>query len=45
MNTVGVFAGRGDVIIAIFLALLVGSWLGYKLKSLVLKLKGKIKNE
>ena len=29
MNTVGVFAGRGDVIVAMGLALLIGVWLGW----------------
>ena len=28
MNTVGIFAGRGDVILAMGMALLFGIWLG-----------------
>ena len=31
MNTVGIFAGRGDVIIAMVLALIFGAWLCYLL--------------
>lgn len=30
MNAVGIFAGRGDVIVAMGLALIVGAWLGWK---------------
>lgn len=29
MNAVGIFAGRGDVILAMGLALIVGMWLGW----------------
>ena len=35
MNTIGIFAGRGDVIIAIFLALLIGIWVGHQLTKLI----------
>jgi len=35
MNAVGVFAGRGDVIVAMGLALLIGIWLGWQLRKLV----------
>lgn len=31
----GVFAGRGDVIVALGLAFIVGMWAGYKLRQLV----------
>lgn len=31
MSTVGIFAGRGDVILAMALALVVGVWLGWQL--------------
>ena len=34
MNTVGVFAGRGDVIVAMGLALLIGVWLGWQIRKL-----------
>jgi hypothetical protein len=30
MNAVGIFAGRGDVIVALGLAIIVGAWLGWK---------------
>jgi hypothetical protein len=32
MSTVGIFAGRGDVILAMGLALIVGVWLGWQLR-------------
>ena len=31
MSAVGIFAGRGDVILAMGLALMVGVWLGWQL--------------
>ena len=34
MNTIGLFAGRGDVILAMGLALLVGAWVGWQLRRL-----------
>lgn len=34
MNAVGIFAGRGDVIVALGLALLVGAWVGWKIHQL-----------
>jgi hypothetical protein len=39
MSTVGIFAGRGDVILAMGLALLVGIWIGWQVKGLVVKFK------
>jgi len=33
MNTVGIFAGRGDVILAMGMALILGTWFGWKLKA------------
>jgi hypothetical protein len=30
MMTVGLFAGRGDVVLAMILALMVGAWIGWK---------------
>ena len=30
MSTVGIFAGRGDVIVAMGLALLIGVWVGWQ---------------
>jgi len=35
MTAVGLFAGRGDVILAMGLALLVGVWLGWQLRRFV----------
>lgn len=35
MSTVGIFAGRGDVLVAMGLALIVGAWLGYQLRGIV----------
>ena len=32
MSTVGIFAGRGDVLVAMALALIIGVWVGWKLK-------------
>lgn len=34
MNAVGIFAGRGDVILAMGLALLVGIWMGWQFRKL-----------
>ena len=34
MNTVGIFAGRGDVIIAMMMAYCFGIWSGWMLKRL-----------
>lgn len=34
MSTVGIFAGRGDVILAMGLALIVGLWVGWQLRGL-----------
>lgn len=39
MSTVGIFAGRGDVILAMGLALLVGIWIGWQAKGLVVRFK------
>ena len=41
MSAVGIFAGRGDVIIAIGLALIVGAWAGWQLRGLHIWLKSK----
>lgn len=32
MSAVGIFAGRGDVILAMCLALIVGIWIGWQLR-------------
>jgi uncharacterized membrane-anchored protein YhcB (DUF1043 family) len=34
MSAVGIFAGRGDVIVAMGLALIVGVWIGWQLRRL-----------
>lgn len=31
MSAVGIFAGRGDVIVAMGLALIVGGWIGWQI--------------
>jgi Na+/H+-dicarboxylate symporter len=41
MNAIGVFAGRGDVLAAMFLAVLVGIWLGWHAKRFSVWLKQK----
>ena len=41
MNTVGVFAGRGDVIVAMGLALLIGAWIGWHVQRFVAWLRNK----
>jgi hypothetical protein len=45
MNTVGLFAGRGDVILAMGLALLVGGFLGWKLRGLAFKARKRVFGE
>ena len=37
MTAVGLFAGRGDVILAMGLALLVGVWAGWQLRGLLMR--------
>lgn len=32
MSTIGVFAGRGDVLVAMALAFVLGAWLGWRLR-------------
>ncbi|MFY7913572.1 MAG: hypothetical protein ACOVPA_02785 [Rubrivivax sp.] len=39
MSTVGIFAGRGDVILAMGLALLVGAWAGWQLRGLWFRIR------
>lgn len=34
MTAVGLFAGRGDVVLAVFLGMLVGAWVGWQLRNL-----------
>lgn len=34
MSTVGIFAGRGDVLVAMGLALVIGVWVGWKLNDM-----------
>lgn len=38
MSAVGIFAGRGDVIIAMGLALIVGIWIGWQARALLQRL-------
>lgn len=35
MNTVGLFAGRGDIVVAFGFALLIGYWAGWQSRRLV----------
>lgn len=35
MSTVGIFAGRGDVLVAMTLALIIGVWVGWQLRRAV----------
>jgi hypothetical protein len=41
MSAVGIFAGRGDVIVALGLALIVGFWVGWKAHQFLCYLKKK----
>jgi hypothetical protein len=43
MNTVGIFAGRGDVLVAMGLALVIGVWVGWKLNDIVDWARSKLK--
>jgi hypothetical protein len=41
VSTVGIFAGRGDVLVAMGLALVIGMWMGFKAHQLVAWIKSK----
>lgn len=41
MSTVGIFAGRGDVLVAMGLALVIGVWVGWKVHQLINWIKSK----
>jgi len=41
MSTVGIFAGRGDVLVAMVLALIIGVWVGWQLRRAVDWVKAK----
>ncbi len=41
MNAVGIFAGRGDVILSMGLALVFGVWAGWQLRRFVQWARGK----
>jgi hypothetical protein len=41
MTGIGLFAGRGDVILSMLLALIFGTWLGWQLNNLFSWLKNK----
>lgn len=43
MSTVGIFAGRGDVIVAMGLALLIGVWIGWQTQRFAAWLQSKRK--
>jgi hypothetical protein len=44
MSTVGIFAGRGDVILSMGLALIFGVWVGWQARGLWDRLKGRRAN-
>jgi len=39
MMPVGIFAGRGDVVLAMMLALLVGCWIGWQVRGVWLRIQ------
>lgn len=39
MTAVGLFAGRGDVVLAMGLAVLVGGWIGWQLHRLWIRIR------
>jgi len=41
MSTVGIFAGRGDVLVAMGLALVIGVWVGWKVNQFINWIKSK----
>jgi hypothetical protein len=41
MNAVGIFAGRGDVLVAMLLALVIGVWVGWQLRKAIAWLESK----
>ena len=41
MNAIGIFAGRGDVVLGMAFALLVGAWVGWKLRGIAVWVKAK----
>lgn len=43
MNAIGLFAGRGDVVLSMLLALIFGTWLGWQLNNLYKWLKERAK--
>lgn len=45
MSTIGIFAGRGDVILSMGLALVFGFWLGWRARSLWLRIRGIGRND
>jgi hypothetical protein len=45
MNAIGLFAGRGDVILSMLLALVFGCWLGWQLNNFYAWIKSKAKQK
>lgn len=43
MSAVGIFAGRGDVILAMGLALIVGAWIGWQARGFAAWIKDRRK--
>ncbi len=42
MSTVGIFAGRGDVILTTGLALIAGLWVGWQSRGLWVRVTGRV---
>lgn len=45
MNTVGVFAGRGDVLVAMAFAIVIGVWVGWKIHQIVDWVRARVKKK
>ena len=43
MTSIGIFAGRGDVLVAMALALVFGIWIGWSAKCLLVWMQNKFK--
>lgn len=45
MDMVGIFAGRGDVVIAMMLSGIIGVWIGYNVRKIIEWIKSKRKSQ
>ncbi|CAB5224467.1 hypothetical protein UFOVP393_91 [uncultured Caudovirales phage] len=43
MSTIGIFAGRGDVLVAMAFAIVIGAWAGWQAHRLIAWVKSKTK--